>query len=65
MLVLAEKMLIWSMKLEKSRWKGGRLAGRILGIFPVYYSCWLEKRLFKGSWNPGGRLRRRRKRRPR
>lgn len=63
MLVLAEKILILSMKLEKSRWKVIRLTGKLLGIFPVHYSRWMEKRLFRGNWDPVKRRRRQKSRR--
>lgn len=59
MLALAEKMLILSMKLEKSRWKVVCLVGKLLGVFPVYYSRRMEKRLFSGKWNPVEKRRKR------
>ena len=35
MFFLTEKMLIWSMRLEKQKSRVLKTAGRILGIFPI------------------------------
>lgn len=67
MFFLTEKMLIWSMRLGKRRSRVLRAAGKILGIFPVWYAERMERRLMDGTWNPGpkwkkkGRKRRNRK----
>lgn len=69
MLFLMEKLLLLSIGLEKSSKKGIRLLGKLLGIWPVYCSRRLEKRLLEGRWNPvkryrkrGRRIRRRKRR---
>ena len=53
MFFLTEKMLIWSMRLEKQKSRVLKTAGRILGIFPVWYAERMERRLMDGTWNPG------------
>ena len=53
MFFLTEKMLIWSMRLEKQKSRVLKTAGRILGIFPVWCAERMERRLMDGTWNPG------------
>ena len=53
MFFLTEKMLIWSMRLEKQKSRVLKTAGRILGIFHVWYAERMERRLMDGTWNPG------------
>ena len=53
MFFLTEKMLIWTMRLEKQKSRVLKTAGRILGIFPVWYAVRMERRLMDGTWNPG------------
>lgn len=52
MFFLLQKMLELSMRMGKCRCRFLRLAGRILGLFPVWYSCRMEKRLMDGIWDP-------------
>lgn len=61
MLLLAEKLLLISMRLEKSHKKCIRFLGKVLGILPICYSRWMEKRLFRGTWDPAKRYRKRRR----
>lgn len=61
MLLLAEKLLLISMRLEKSHKKYIRFWGKVLGILPICYSRWMEKRLFRGTWDPAKRYRKRRR----
>lgn len=42
-----EKILEFSMKLDKSRYRILRLLGKILGIFPVWCAECLEKKYLK------------------
>ena len=66
MFFLTEKMLIWSMRLEKQKSRVLKTAGRILGIFPVWYAERMERRLMDGTWNPGPKWKKKgRKRRSR
>ena len=53
MFFLTEKMLICSILLEKQKSRVLKTAGRILGIFPVWYAERMERRLMDGTWNPG------------
>ena len=59
MFFLTEKMLIWSMRLGKRRGRVLKAAGRILGMFPVWYAERMEKRLMDGTWNPGPKWKKR------
>lgn len=52
MLVLIEKLLFLSIRMDQSRFRLVRLFGDILGAFPVWYSSRLEKKLFSGTWDP-------------
>lgn len=52
MLLLVQKLLEISMRLDNSKICFLRLLGKGLGIFPVYYSRRMEKRLFCGTWDP-------------
>lgn len=61
MLFFVEKLLIISMRMEKSGKRCVRLLGKLLGIFPVRYSYRMEKRLFDGNWDPAKRYRKRRR----
>ena len=63
LVLIIQKMLEMSMRLDKSDRKILRILGRILGIFPVCYSKRLEKRLFEGTWEPVHKYRRRKKHR--
>lgn len=52
-----QKLLEQSMKMEKSRKLVIRIVGKLLGIIPVFYSRYLEKRLMSGKWSPAGKWR--------
>lgn len=58
MFVLVERLLILSMKMEKSGMAPVRLLGKLLGLPPVWCSRMLEKKILSGSWDPGRRFRR-------
>lgn len=47
-----QKMLEISMSLDKRKFFVFRMAGKLLGIFPVWYCRCMEKRLFSGKWAP-------------
>lgn len=57
MLVLVQKMLELSMRLEGSDRAILRILGKMIGVFPVHYSRWLQRRLFRGTWDPVKRYR--------
>lgn len=65
MLVIIQKLLEISMRLDQSDRKFLRILGKLLGVFPVWCSKWLEKRLFRGTWDPVRKYRRRRRRKKR
>ena len=65
MLVIVQKLLEISMRLDKSDRKFLRILRKLLGAFPVRCSKWLEKRLFQGTWDPVRKYRRRIRRRKR
>lgn len=52
MISFVQKMLEISMKLDKKKSLFFRAAGKILGVFPVWYCMRMEKRLFSGKWDP-------------
>ena len=52
MLTLTERLLELSMNMAGSRHLMIRLLGKLLGIFPVWYSSRMERRLFNGTWDP-------------
>lgn len=54
-----QKMLEISMRLDKGSFFIFRLAGKLLGIFPVWYCGRMEKKLFRGKWDPAKRYRKR------
>ena len=58
MLMIVQKLLEISMRLDKSSRKSLRALGKALGVFPVQYSKFLEKRLFSGAWDPAKKYRR-------
>lgn len=47
MLSFVQRLLELSMRLDNSKYAMGRFWGWILGIFPVWYSERLEKKLFR------------------
>lgn len=52
-----QKLLEQSMRLENSRKLAIRIVGKLLGIIPVFYSSYLEKKLMSGKWNPAEKWR--------
>lgn len=60
MVPFVQKLLRISMRFDKSRYFFLRIAGKILGIFPVWYCRRMEKRLFNGKWDPLRKFRKKR-----
>ncbi len=58
-----EKLLLLSMKWEKSRRPGVRLMGKLVGILPLRYAQHMEKRLFQGKWDPMKKYQKKKRRR--
>lgn len=52
-----QKLLEQSMRLENSSKPIVRIVGKLLGIIPVSYSRYLEKRLMSGKWDPAQKWR--------
>lgn len=50
-----EKLLLLSMKWEKSRRPGVRFLGKVVGLLPLWYAQHMEKRLFQGKRKPAKR----------
>ena len=54
-----QKLLVLAMKMGKSPYRIVRLLGKLLGIFPVWYSERMERKLFDGTWDPAKKYRKR------
>lgn len=52
MLSFVQKLLEISMRMDKNRWTIIRIFGKILGIFPVWYSERLARKIFQGGYDP-------------
>ncbi len=59
MLSFVQKLLEISMCMDKSAWGIIRFLGKLLGIFPVWYSERLAEKIFREGYDPVKRYRKR------
>lgn len=58
---LNQKVLELAMRLSRSKYRVVRGIGEIAAIIPVWYSERMERKLFEGTWDPGKKYRKTRK----